>query len=71
MIDPHHRAPERSTMIPTIELVHAIQRDRERAMGESVLAQRAACYRSCCAPTRLDRLAHRLGRTNACSEGSR
>ena len=58
-------------MIPTIELAQAIQRDRERAIGASVLAQRAACYRSCCAPDRFDRLARRLGRTNDCSEGSR
>lgn len=58
-------------MIPTLELVQALQRDRERAIVASVLAQRAACYRSCCAPTRIDRLARRLGRSNDCSEGPR
>jgi len=62
--------PNRSTMIPTIELVHAIERDRERALGGSVLARRSACYRSCCAPNRLDHLAALLGRANDCSEGS-
>jgi len=58
-------------MIPTPELVTAIQRDRVRAMDAAVLAQRAACYRICCAPTRLDRLALRLGRSSDCQEGTR
>jgi len=58
-------------MIPTPELVSAIQRDRERSIDASVLAQRATCYRICCTPDRIDRLARRLGRTNACQEGTR
>lgn len=58
-------------MIPTIELVQAIMHERERALSGWVLAQRAACYRRCCTPSRIDRLARRLGRTNDCSEGPR
>jgi hypothetical protein len=34
------------------------------------VARQAACHRACCAPTRLDRIAGRLG-FNDCVDGTR
>lgn len=56
-------------MIPTHELVHAVQLDRERTIARGRLVRAAACHRACCHPTRLDRIAGRLG-LNDCVEGT-
>lgn len=56
-------------MIPTPELATAIRLERERAIAHSRLARQAACHRACCHPTRLDRIAGRLG-LNDCVEGT-
>jgi hypothetical protein len=44
--------------------------EREQELAHARLARLAACHRACCAPTRLDRLAGRLG-LNDCVGGTR
>lgn len=56
-------------MITTPELAHALQAQRERSIHDGRLAREAACHRACCHPTRLDRIAGRLG-LNDCVGGT-
>jgi hypothetical protein len=56
-------------MIPNQELANALRADRERTIHEGRLAREAACHRACCHPTRLDRIAGRLG-LNDCVGGT-
>ena len=57
-------------MYPTYDLARLNQHERELGIATDRLARQAACHRACCAPTRIDRLAARLGRAR-CQEGSR
>ena len=56
-------------MIPSQELANALRSDRERTIHEGRLAREATCHRACCHPTRLDRIAGRLG-LNDCVGGT-
>ena len=51
-------------------LAESLERDRQRTIEMLPAVRRAACYRACCAPDLLDRVARLLGR-NDCQEGSR
>lgn len=50
-------------------LATTIQRERQGAIEQAPSVRAAACYRACCAPTLLDRVATRLGR-NDCLNGA-
>jgi hypothetical protein len=47
-------------MVP-FDLAVLIQRERERDLADARLARHAACFRACCHPNRLDRVARALG----------
>ena len=56
-------------MIISQELTAAILRERRRHVAHHVLAREVACLRAARAPTRLDRIAGRLG-LNDCVGGT-
>jgi len=49
----------------TIELVTAIQQERQRYIHADRLARLAAAVRACCSPARIERIARAIRRTPA------
>ena len=52
-------------MTATIELVAAIQQERQRYIHADRLARLAAAVRACCSPARIERIARAIRRTPA------
>ena len=58
-------------MLISRELTAALLQERQRHIAHDTLARQAACRRACCNPTRLDRIAGRLGINDRAQGGTR
>jgi len=50
-------------------LARIAQDERDRGVAQAHIARLATCHRACCNPSRLDRIATRLG-LNPCTQGA-